>query len=391
MKYIEKQFGTNGTTYIREDRLEELAKVDVIVFDCDGVLIDVRDSYSRAVARTTCILVEAFTGTSLPESMFDDALNFAYKKTGGFNNDWTHTYAYFMRIMAELTPTQIQTINKVAEESQKINSLAERLEYIRINRPEIIINQDGLFEKLMGFVELLTIDGVESVDAQTLPKLGDSIKKAVNFRAPVGESMLSTLFEEILGGTQLFQETFKAEAQFSNASVGLIENEKLVATENTFAKLTEVIGGSRFGIASGSLANTARHVLGDLLNWFPEGAQIWHDQVVEAIQETGVSDLHKPNPYPLRTSANYFEPFEKVLYVGDTVADSLMASRARENDPRFLFMGVYGNVAANKAARDVFLEAGSDIVAPDVNQLYQILKMIPAKFKDILTDCDNTQ
>ncbi len=59
-------------------------RVDGVVLDIDGVLIDVEDSYRRAIAET----IERLYGESFPE----DAIQ-ALKDAGGFNNDWELTDA----------------------------------------------------------------------------------------------------------------------------------------------------------------------------------------------------------------------------------------------------------------------------------------------------------
>ncbi len=58
---------------------------DVIVFDMDGVLLDVSESYRETVART----VEHFTGRTITREQIQE-----YKNRGGFNNDWIlcHTH-----------------------------------------------------------------------------------------------------------------------------------------------------------------------------------------------------------------------------------------------------------------------------------------------------------
>ncbi|MBT3285314.1 hypothetical protein HN376_11415, partial [Candidatus Bathyarchaeota archaeon] len=105
---------TDKPTYIRKDRLNAIANIDMTVFDCDGVLLDVRRSYNKAVAKTTIMIIDAFTGTMLPDTLFDGALNFKYKITGGFNSDWAHTYAYIMRILVEAGPEGLKEINRMA-------------------------------------------------------------------------------------------------------------------------------------------------------------------------------------------------------------------------------------------------------------------------------------
>jgi HAD superfamily phosphatase len=51
----------------------------LIVFDMDGVLVDVTASYRETIVRT----VEHFTGASITRAQIQD-----YKNLGGFNDDW---------------------------------------------------------------------------------------------------------------------------------------------------------------------------------------------------------------------------------------------------------------------------------------------------------------
>jgi phosphoglycolate phosphatase-like HAD superfamily hydrolase len=106
----------NESVLIHQEAVDNLQNVDVIVFDCDGVLIDVRNSYSKAVAKTTSYLIKILTGSSLSLEIFDKDVNFSYKKTGGFNNDWNLTYALIMRILAELPEKETKSIDKILEE-----------------------------------------------------------------------------------------------------------------------------------------------------------------------------------------------------------------------------------------------------------------------------------
>ncbi len=51
----------------------------LLVFDMDGVLVDVTESYRETIART----VEHFTGTRIPNETIQE-----YKNQGGWNDDW---------------------------------------------------------------------------------------------------------------------------------------------------------------------------------------------------------------------------------------------------------------------------------------------------------------
>lgn len=52
---------------------------DVLIFDMDGVLVDVSESYRETVVRT----VEFFTRQTISRDLIQD-----YKNQGGWNNDW---------------------------------------------------------------------------------------------------------------------------------------------------------------------------------------------------------------------------------------------------------------------------------------------------------------
>jgi HAD superfamily phosphatase len=51
----------------------------IVVFDMDGVLVDVSDSYRETICRT----VEYFTGRRITRELVQE-----YKNLGGYNNDW---------------------------------------------------------------------------------------------------------------------------------------------------------------------------------------------------------------------------------------------------------------------------------------------------------------
>jgi HAD superfamily hydrolase (TIGR01548 family) len=65
--------------------------VDAVVLDIDGVLVDVADSYRRAIVES----VDRLYGRTV-----DDAAIQAFKDAGGFNNDWELTYAAALFVLA---------------------------------------------------------------------------------------------------------------------------------------------------------------------------------------------------------------------------------------------------------------------------------------------------
>jgi len=369
-RYIELS-SPEGTCYIRNDRLRQLGEVDVVVFDCDGVLLDVRGSYSGAAAETASIILEALTGTRVNASVFDGDVFFAFKKTGHFNNDWSVSYAYVMGALSTLTDSELMALDTSAAKVED-GSPSERLNKLREIRPPSHLKRIRIKASLIKLAESTGTGGVDSVDALLLPRIGTNVKKLLRYRGAVGESVVSTLFEEIFSGSMLFQDTFGFRAQFTDKLTGYIEREKLVLSISTVQKMEELLNGRRFGVASGSLMNSARHALGCIIDVFPRNAQVWYEDVDAASK--GAQSLHKPNSYSLLRAAQAYKPYRRVVYVGDTVADLLMTRDADNQKPKFSFLGVYATSARQETTREVFLSLGADAVAPTVNQLPLILQ-----------------
>ncbi|MDA4133550.1 MAG: hypothetical protein OK454_10585, partial [Thaumarchaeota archaeon] len=83
----------DGDAFTSPGSLSRLAKVDAVVFDCDGTLIDVRESYDAAIIKTTMSMTESFFGKAAPIGDIGGELILKIRRTGGFNSDWDLTYA----------------------------------------------------------------------------------------------------------------------------------------------------------------------------------------------------------------------------------------------------------------------------------------------------------
>ena len=77
----------------------------VLVFDMDGVLVDVTDSYRETIVRT----VGHFTGKSVTRELIQD-----YKNQGGWNNDWALSQRMCRDLGCEIEyPDIIQHFNSI--------------------------------------------------------------------------------------------------------------------------------------------------------------------------------------------------------------------------------------------------------------------------------------
>lgn len=72
---------------------------EVIIFDVDGVLVDVRESYQRTVLET----VRHFTGKRVGRRELHE-----WKNRSGFNDDWTLTHAWINKLGAHFSYEEVK-------------------------------------------------------------------------------------------------------------------------------------------------------------------------------------------------------------------------------------------------------------------------------------------
>ncbi|MBI2689477.1 MAG: HAD family hydrolase [Acidobacteria bacterium] len=94
----------------------------MIVFDMDGVLVDVTESYRETIVQT----VKHFSGHSIERAAIQD-----YKNLGGWNNDW----ALSQRILADFGidipyPTVVDAFQKIFFGPNRNDGLMQREEWI---------------------------------------------------------------------------------------------------------------------------------------------------------------------------------------------------------------------------------------------------------------------
>ncbi len=226
----------------------------------------------------------------------------------------------------------------------------------------------------MVFAEKLDETGNVLVDT-LLGNVSGGVRSFLGFPGEVGQDLIPTVFELLFDGSDLFEDTFKITPLFRTEE-GLVDEGRIIIKSETLAEISEIIGTENYGIASGSIENTARHVLGPVKELFKEEVQVWMDDVLMYMEVQPEINLHKPDPFSLVKAAEGFEPFKKVIYVGDTMADLYTVRNTQKNDQRYLFMGVYQHGFPGDDMVSLFIENDAAIVAANVNMLPQILNYV---------------
>jgi HAD superfamily phosphatase len=116
---------------------------EIIVFDMDGVLVDVRESYRETICQT----VEHFTGRRITRELVQE-----YKNRGGFNNDWLLSHTITRDLGVEVAYEQVvDYFNEIF-----LGGLIQRERWIPSN---------GLLDELRRNYELAIFTGRERKEA----------------------------------------------------------------------------------------------------------------------------------------------------------------------------------------------------------------------------------
>lgn len=384
-EYITVSFNL-GEAYVKKSRLREISEADAVIFDCDGVLIDVRESYDKAIARATSWIFEALTGQKIPEELFSSEVIFSFRRSGGFNNDHDIVYGLLMFLLSQMPAGFIKELSEAMKAVECGGSTFRRVLAVgdMVRAAFSFIDAGNLVNRLKGFTSMLNDTGVASVDrailsSKDIPRdVYDTLKGFLYGSGRVCGSIIAKVFEEIFCGPELFRRVYGLEPELFHGP-GTIENSRVIVRRETLESFSQLIGWGRLGIASGSMFAPAKHVLGDILEYFNPRALVFLDDVRKIEEEylrrgfLKVS-LAKPNPYQLFKSAWSLEPFKNAIYIGDSMEDALMVERANKLDQRFIFAGVYAYTGVKDMALHEFFKSSCDIISPSVNEIPFIIE-----------------
>jgi hypothetical protein len=375
---------------VKRSAIEELAQVDAVIFDCDGVLIDVRGSYDRAVIESVRLVIEGAFGMELPDTALGSEPIYLLRKTGGFNNDLDAAWIMALWLFA-------------GAEELAVRELGERLERVLGSRPKgprelwdavVAEAPRGSYPKRILRtnpvpLEVLleraprtgrshaTRDDVESVVRVVAQDRGifreyELFKEFLGTGRTYGRDLLETVFDDLYYGSEVVRSLFGSGPHFDFGR-GLYANEVPVVDGATLVRLEELIGSGRMGIVTGRDSVTTWMVLGDLKAFFREGACVF---IADELRRGGPETLMKPSPYGLLKSAAALGPRSSPLYVGNSAEDLHSSRYAESYGLRTLFAAVVGLHPDPEAAAVDFAARGADLVVEDVKQLVDVLEAL---------------
>ena len=313
--------------YINDSCTDILNEIDAIIFDCDGVLIDITKSYDLAIIKTTQYVLETFVKINNSINV-DFKIIDGFKSTGGFNDEVDLTYAAIISLFA-------------AKKLQK-----NQMSFIF----DVIKNADS--------------SGVKSVEKYLENQVDISdIKKQLSYPGAHNENPLYQIFDQLFYGPKLYQKLFKIPSKFSKP--GLIEQDEIILNNLLIEKLQKKFD-SKIAMVTGRGKESASYSLRTLLEKFDLNNSIF--------LEDESRELAKPNPQPLLDSIKGMNSIS-TLYVGDSMEDFIMAKKATVLGNKTIFCGIIGTSKNPQEKLELFQRNGAILVIDSIHLLPKVLNL----------------
>ncbi|MDX9802005.1 MAG: HAD hydrolase-like protein [Spirochaetia bacterium] len=324
----------------------------LIIFDMDGVLIDVSNSYRDTVRKAVSIFLNPCAGSGMLKSPLFELADLAFlKQSGGLNNDWDLTH----RVLTLLLSKTPSSADKYDRKKWDLSSLASFLA-AEENPLEKLLDEAGSFRS-------------EAADFYYMGDVGTG-------------NIIKQIFQEVYLGPVLFETTYGFPPEFYNED-GFILREKLLVSKEILSELSDK---SILAIATGRPAAEALYpVEKHGIKYFRKIITLDDCLAAEAeeLKKSGrVVLLSKPHPYMLDTAAKQITADDKAVdrfyYVGDMPDDMIAAKKSS-----FPFTAVGVTFSAPKASQGAsggadgtavrLKAAGADHIADTPEKLFNIL------------------
>lgn len=341
-----------------------MIQLGALVFDMDGVLVDVSESYRDATCQTVRLYLE--TGLGLDRRAGDwvsrDQVA-AFKLAGGFNNDWDLTAAILMYYLANLEAGSLAP-TKPERPVDVLAYLGKAGSHIHST-----LDESALKEGLVFFASQVGQAG-GGLDAARR-RLGDRNDHLLFASGdPRATNLVKRIFEEVYLGEEQFRAEY-GETPLVARGEGLQRRERLIAGKETLDALGKHVA---LGIATGrprrqALAALERFRILDLFR----SMLTLEDVVAEEkrqFQSTGKTvRLSKPDPYALWQAARRLAPdLARFAYVGDT-PDDVRAANAAKSAIDYISIGCLASARDPEELRREFERAGADVIIRHPDEL----------------------
>ena len=313
--------------YIDDSCIDLLEKTNIVIFDCDGVLIDITKSYDLAIIKTTQYVLENFTKINNSLTV-DFKIIDGFKSTGGFNDEVDLTYSAIISLVA-------------ANQLEK-----DPTEFIF----DVINNSDS--------------SGIISVEKYLESQTDISkIKNQLSYPGTHHQNPLYQIFDQLFYGPKLYEKLFKIKSKFSES--GLIEQDDVILNKYLLKSLQTKFN-SKIAMVTGRGKESVRYSLKEMLDEFDLNNSVF--------LEDESRELAKPNPQPLFDSIKGMGN-GITLYVGDSMEDFIMAKKVTDMGSKVIFCGIIGTSKNPQEKLELFQQNEAVLVLDSINLLPKVLNL----------------
>jgi len=315
--------------FISENVSQKIPKFDSIIFDCDGVLVDIRNSYDHAINKTISAIMKELFNDEVGD-IVTSKIHFGLKSVGGFNDEVAVVYAIVMTLAAskkskiEFEKLIIDVINNANESG--INSIDE---YFKVQNMDL-----------------------------------SEIKSKLDYENSRKISYIHRIFNQLFYGPTLYEEIFNDKSQFNDEP--LIDLDDIVLDDNLMSKLKTRFG-SKIATVTGRGKFAFSYSMKNFLEKFDIGSSVF--------LEDRPLDLAKPNPVSLIESISKINS-KCSLYIGDSMEDLLMVQKCRKQGYDVSFCGIYGSSDEPKLKYELFQKNNASFILESIQELPKALNLV---------------
>jgi len=327
-------------------------KKNLIVFDMDGVLIDVSNSYRDTVRQTAKLFFKsAPSSEKLPETLFPLTDLAAVKQSGGLNNDWD------------------------------LSCLVISLLFNLIEKPPVYESKDP-WARYQETIRQCDVRSLAKFLVSVLNPLSELLQRTGKTKNPfidglytgdVGSgNIIKQIFQEVYLGKGLFAATYNLDPQFYQDE-GLIHREKPLIDRSMLETLAE---NSILAIATGRPRAEAQYPLArfNLEKYFTDVLALedcLEEESRRSQKEGKMVSLSKPDPFMLDAiAAKQKNPVAGCFYIGDMPDDMLAAKKSAAG---YKGIGMLMAAADKESLKKELLRAGADYIIENFKQLKPII------------------
>jgi len=315
--------------YISDDIIQKIQKFDSIIFDCDGVLVDIRNSYDNAINKTISAIMNELFDEKISDVVTSKIL-YGLKATGGFNDEVAVVYAVVMTLVA----------------SKKSNLKFEKL--------------------IIDVIDNANESGINSIDNYFINQNIDlkEIKLKLDYENSRKVSYIHKIFNQLFYGPILYEEIFNEKSQFSEKP--LIDLDNIVLDDNLMSKLK-----TRFGTKISTVTGRGNFAFSYSMKNYLDN----FDMKNSVFLEDRSLDLAKPNPKSLIESISGINS-KCSLYIGDSMEDLMMVEKCKEHGYDVSFCGIYGSSDEPELKYELFQKNKASFILESIQELPKALNLV---------------